>query len=1025
MIRALLITLVLLFSGIKTRAQVTGLHAEIVAVHAGMVGSANLAGYTTYRVYFTVADVDDFVSLIYGNPVGVGQGQCPNSVETYGLNIQSGQLYQNLLFGACTPTFSCALGAVIPEVNFDSWYTIGSDCASPNTFLSGVFTETDFCSSFEAGNPVQTVEGGFFTLQDFDNGWAPCGHKILIGQFTTNGNWEFCASAQGQQCGEAGNQFTFCSADFCITNQDAVVATDEDFTIELTNGPLCAGQLGTIEITSILPEIVSAGLTYQLFQNGAPMSGQTSAGPYTNLPGGDYHVVATSTGGNCAPAGTCVYTSNTITVESTGELTASVSFDYADVCAGQVDMTVTIDGGLPPFTYSIDGNNFQASNVFSNITCQNYTVTFQDFAGCEGTTPGNPVCSPAYNFANLTATVNPCNSVEPGSINGTITGGSGTLNGQLTGPETANYTGVSPLAVNTTGLAAGNYTINVTDNYGCLGQFDFEITQPAEFAVTLDTVDALCNNQCSGSGTVTINGGAGNTSVAWNGVAGTATNNALCAGPNTVVVTDQGNCSQTINFTIGQPQAIVLTAQTTPVSCNGLSDGAINASATGGTGAFEFNIGGANQASGSFTGLAGATYTVTATDENGCTQTTQATVNQPAAIVLTATTSNVLCNGQNNGSINASITGGVGAGTYILNPGGSQANGLFTGLSQGSYTLEYTDANGCSSGMQDFTITEPTALTATMVSFDDISCGDGCDGIIILDIQGGTGPYTTVWNNNPGQTGNGDLCIGNNEAITTDANGCTFSYTQQLTGPPPITVSIIVENVTCTGMCDGNVLVTASGGQGTITLSFTGPCQNGLTEMCEGFCTVTATDEAGCQVTENIVIGTDLVTDMVLTPFSSPVSCWNQQDGTATISVVNGNPPISYEWNDPAGQTTGTAIGLSEETYQVIVADEIGCTLTTSVTVEVTEGCFFIATVLTPNGDGMNDGWLIGGLDKFPRAIVQVFNRWGQLMFDSKGYAVPWDGTHEGQKLPVADYYFIIDYDPAKDPIMGTVTIKY
>ena len=93
--------------------------------------------------------------------------------------------------------------------------------------------------------------------------------------------------------------------------------------------------------------------------------------------------------------------------------------------------------------------------------------------------------------------------------------------------------------------------------------------------------------------------------------------------------------------------------------------------------------------------------------------------------------------------------------------------------------------------------------------------------------------------------------------------------------------------------------------------------------------------------------------------------------------------------------------------------------------VEGTEGCFFIATAITPNGDGVNDAWILGGLEFFTDSKINVYNRWGQNVFSSTGYNTQWDGTYQGQLLPVADYYFTIDYAPDKDVIMGTVTIKY
>jgi gliding motility-associated-like protein len=81
--------------------------------------------------------------------------------------------------------------------------------------------------------------------------------------------------------------------------------------------------------------------------------------------------------------------------------------------------------------------------------------------------------------------------------------------------------------------------------------------------------------------------------------------------------------------------------------------------------------------------------------------------------------------------------------------------------------------------------------------------------------------------------------------------------------------------------------------------------------------------------------------------------------------------------------------------------------------------------VLTPNGDGFNDDWVIGGLEFFPTALVQVYNRWGQLLFESRGYNQRWDGTWNGRLVSVADYYYVITYDVNRDPLTGTVTVKY
>ena len=231
-------------------------------------------------------------------------------------------------------------------------------------------------------------------------------------------------------------------------------------------------------------------------------------------------------------------------------------------------------------------------------------------------------------------------------------------------------------------------------------------------------------------------------------------------------------------------------------------------------------------------------------------------------------------------------------------------------------------------------------------------------------------------------------------------------------------------DVTCTGMSDGAVNIFPIGGTGDITWEI---AQEGidLLNLFEGVYNVMAIDSTGCAEDTSFVVGAEEVTDMILNMLSSPVTCWNEQDGTATASVVGGYQPVEFLWSDEMAQTTATAAGLYEDTYSVVVTDSLGCTLTDVISVDPTIGCFFIAEAITPNGDGYNDEWIVGGLEYFPTATVKVYNRWGQELFSSIGYSVRWDGRYNNAPLPVADYYYVIEFAEAQDPITGTVTLKY
>ena len=172
-------------------------------------------------------------------------------------------------------------------------------------------------------------------------------------------------------------------------------------------------------------------------------------------------------------------------------------------------------------------------------------------------------------------------------------------------------------------------------------------------------------------------------------------------------------------------------------------------------------------------------------------------------------------------------------------------------------------------------------------------------------------------------------------------------------------------------------------------------------------------------------IGVGIVTDMVLTTYVTPVTCWNAVDGTMSVSVEGGNAPFTYLWSDPLAKTAQTATNLTEDTYSVTVTDSIGCNVTAANFVGHIEGCLFIADAVTPNGDGYNDEWIVGGLQDFPGAVVEVYNRYGQLLFRQTDNDVFWDGRYNDNRLPVADYYYVINLSPNDPPITGTISLKY
>ena len=159
-------------------------------------------------------------------------------------------------------------------------------------------------------------------------------------------------------------------------------------------------------------------------------------------------------------------------------------------------------------------------------------------------------------------------------------------------------------------------------------------------------------------------------------------------------------------------------------------------------------------------------------------------------------------------------------------------------------------------------------------------------------------------------------------------------------------------------------------------------------------------------------------------PYVTNASCEVSDDASIDITPYGGTMPYTFLWSN--GQITEDLQNIQIGEYTVLITDFNGCQKLDSISVSFngSDNCLFIPTLFTPNGDGIHDTWLIDGLDLYPDILVQVFNRWGQLLFESKGYSDPWDGTYNGNELPIGVYYYVIDLNNDTEPLNGPITIK-
>jgi len=661
----------------------------------------------------------------------------------------------------------------------------------------------------------------------------------------------------------------------------------------VTNVSCNGGSNGSISLT------VSGGIPGYAYKWGGGATTQTISG----LIAGTYNITVTDLAGCTASTSKAVGQPSAISATLTP---TNVSCNGGN--NGSINVTVT--GGTSPYTYNW-GNNITTANR-SNLVFGTYTVTITDSLSCTAT--ASKTISQPQSISIVPAVTNvSCNGGSNGSIDLTVTGG--------TGSYTYNWGG-GVVAQNRSGLAAGTYSVTVTDGANCNASVSRAISQPLAISATFTVTNVSCNGENNGTLDVSASGGTSPYTYSWGSTITGADRTGLIAGTYSVTITDSASCTALASKAISQPNAIAITPVVTNVSCNGGNNGSISLTVSGGTPGYKFNWGG-GVTSQNRTGLIAATYNVTVTDTAGCTASASKTIGQPSAIAATLTPSNVSCNGGNNGAIVTTVSGGTSPYTY--NWGNNVTTANRSNLVFGTYTVTITDSLSCTASASK-TISQPQPISIVPV-VTNISCNGGSNGSIDLTVNGGTSGYTYNWGSNITSQNRTGLPVGTYSVTVTDANNCTASISRAISQPVIISASFTFTNVSCNAGSNGTLDVTASGGTSPYNYSWgsevTGADRTGLTA---GTYTVTITDSASCTASASKSISQPLA--ISVTPTSTNVSCYGGGNGSINLSVSGGTPGYTYNWGSSiTSQNRNTLIA---GTYHVTVTDSAGCTDTLS-----------------------------------------------------------------------------------------------
>lgn len=638
-------------------------------------------------------------------------------------------------------------------------------------------------------------------------------------------------------------------------------------------------------------------------------------------------------------------------------------------CDGEVSVSFTCSD--PPcsiaWTDAAGVDLGQSGNTLTALCAGDYYVSVTNGSGCVSIDTAT-VAVPVTVVLNISSTPVSCTAACDGTATIGIVGG--------TPPYTFTWDPAPPTGQGTptiANLCAGVYDVTVGDGVGCTTIAQVLITEPPPLSLFSSIViGTSCAGSCEGNITLLVAGGTQPLTYLWTPAppAGQGSSAAFgfCAGPVDVLITDVNGCSLSRSFVVDSPQPLQVSATSTPSTCPNC-DGTGTLTVLGGTMPYSFSwmLGGVEVSTDqSPTGLCGGVYTVNVRDAFGCTFQTIVDVFDSNAEVLDPINGVKVCANTCDGEVSVNLT--CSAPPCVTQWTDASGNILATnstvlsGLCAGVYTAQVTNANGCVS-LADATIL-PQQQVIPNLSTTPASCSGVCDATATVGPSGGIGPYTYTWSPEPGD-GQGtpqatELCAGVYTVVIADATGCDTTVSVLILEPAPLVQQAVVTDASCSGSCNGSIVVTPAGGTAPYTFFWTpvptnGQGNNGAFGLCAGDYDLLVTDAHGCTAQNTWTVVEPSPLDLVGGSIASECGVCN---GETFVSVMGGTAPYGYLWTSGGNiyGTTDSLQALCAELYSVLVTDALGCQASLLVPVQDLNGEILTTTGDTTSCPGICDG---------------------------------------------------------------------
>ncbi|MEM1356759.1 MAG: cohesin domain-containing protein [Bacteroidota bacterium] len=1010
---------------------------RVVWTDANAEGNTVPDGTAIFTVCFRVLNGDVGVVSFSGQPT---------EIEFEDVNsIVSAQLLNGQVNGSMAPS--------IVEINMDPPACFGGNDGSITLSVSGGPNLTyNWSPSVSTSNEATNLAAGTYNVTVSNQSGQSTSREIVL---TEGAQLEFIGDPQvtGVSCnGEADGSIlisvrggaTPYSIDWCGSLPDNVlsqsdldggsycvtVTDDNGCMIELPN--ITVGEPGALLIGGTPINITdNPGGVNVVIQGGRMPFAYSWSGP------GDYSASTEDVDDITIPGTYCLTVTDNNDCEKVQCFAViealAYTIDVDNGCTGEnngsIDITVRGGNGSYDYEWSNEAGPFATTQDINNLSPGDYTVVIT--SGMEENTATitiepEPIVAPA--------TVVPATSGNNGSITLTPSGGN---------PPFSFLWDDGTVTQNRTDLSSGEYCVTIMDESACEKEFCYTVGARAIAFGASSTRPSSCSDAEDGVIRLVIDNGTAPFTVRVEPV-GTQvmvdTNIIevmVPLGTYDVTVTDAQGGEIATTLTVEGPSAITapatITSDTEDTGCSGM----ISLDLGGGTGSYTVTWSNDNTGP-TITQLCSGAYVATVTDANGCSFTTDTLRINRIDEVLDSI-GPVACESGADGSISVTISGGVEPYSFNWTRTGSTESLATTedliDVAAGDYTLTIMDATGATL-VKNYTVGTTSGFSVNVVVTTDyggfgVSCPESSDARLEATISG-QGDFFFEWTRD-------DMMVGTTQSINaqsagtytlivSDDSGCEITQVTEVTAPPAITLNPTVSTISCGSTGDGAISVIASGGVGEYSYSWsTGSSATQIQGLSAGRYDLTVMDGNNCTTTESFTLAAP--EDLAITFEATPAD--DGCNGTIMILPLGGSGNYNFSWPQLPNQgNTPLAEGLCPGEYTIEVTDDNECQTVTMVATVLDRRlpCLSTREVITPNGDGLNETLVIfcSGDEVATNNHLEVWNRWGQLVYEVEDYDCSEDGglrcfeglTNDGEILPPGPYYYVFEFTSAMGPRM-------